>query len=129
MSPDEQVEETSEWMRRIGYRRVLRRGPLVVVSGCGPIGADGEVVAGDAYVKARQCLKVIEAALATVGATPADVVRTHVYLHDTADWELAGRAHGELFGEIRPVTTMVGAQLLDPAFAVEIEATAWLGDD
>ena len=126
---DEQVEETSEWMRRIGYRRVLRRGPLAVVSGCGPIGPDGEVVAGDAYAKARQCLKVVEAALATVGASAADVVQTRIYLHDVADWEAAGRAHGELFGDVRPVTTMVGAQLLDPAFQVEIEATAWVGDD
>lgn len=122
-------EETNEWMQRIGYRRVLKRGPLVVVSGCGPVGSDGVVIEGDAYAKACQCLRVIEGALAQVGATMANVVRTHVYLQDTADWELAGRAHGEVFGQIRPVTTMVGSQLLDPAFAVEIEATAWIGDD
>jgi enamine deaminase RidA (YjgF/YER057c/UK114 family) len=128
MSEDRMEEETSEWMQRIGYRRVLRRGPLVVVSGCGPIGEDGDIVEGDAYAKASQCLRVIEGALARVGATPADVIRTRIYLHDPADWELAGRAHGELFGETRPVTTMVGAKLLDPGFLVEIEADAWVGD-
>lgn len=125
---EEEIEDTSEWMQKIGYRRVLRRGPIVVVSGCGPIGEDGAIVDGDAYAKASQCLKVIAGALATVGATPADVVRTRIYLQDPADWELAGRAHGEMFGETRPVTTMVGATLLDPAFQVEIEADAWLGD-
>lgn len=122
-------EETSEWMRRIGYRRVVKRGTLVVVSGSGPIGDDGEIVEGDAYAKARQCLKVIEGALARVDASLADVVRTRIYLQDTADWEAAGRAHGEVFGDVRPVTTMVGAQLLDPDFRVEIEVDAWLGDD
>ena len=124
----QQEEEMTEWMRRIGYRRVVRRGPLVTVSGCGPIGDDGKIVEGGTYVKARRCLAVVERALETVGASIADVVSTRIYLHDTDAWELAGRAHGEAFADIRPATTMFGASLLDPAFEVEIEAVAWVGE-
>ncbi len=122
------MSEKVDWMERIGYRRVVRRGPLVVVAGCGPVGPDGLVVSGTAYDKARRCLEVVRLALEDVGASLDDVVRTRVYLHDTADWEAAGEAHGDVFREIRPVTTMVGATLLDPAFRVEVDATAWVGD-
>ncbi len=122
------MSEKVDWMERIGYRRVVRRGPLVVVAGCGPVGEDGLVVSGTTYDKARRCFEVVRLALEDVGASLEDVVRTRVHLHDPAEWEDAGRAHGDVFREIRPVTTMVGATLLDPAFRVEIDVTAWVGD-
>lgn len=82
----------------------------------------------DAYGQARRCLEIIETALAEAGASLEHVVRTRVYLTRTADLEQVGRAHGEVFGEIRPVATfVVVAALVDPAWRIEIEAEAIVG--
>lgn len=111
---------------RVGYSRTVRAGDLVLISGCTSVTADGAIVGGDnAYAQAVESLAAIERALALAGATLADVVQTRMYVTDISRWEDIGRAHGEVFGEIRPVTTMVQVSaLIDPRLLVEIEATA-----
>ena len=88
---------------------------------------DGEEPPNDAYGQARRCLEIIVAALAEAGAEPEHVVRTRTFLRDAADWEEVGRAHGEVFADIRPASTMlVVTGFLDPRWVVEIEADALL---
>ena len=102
----------------------MRVGDRVVVSGTGPIWPDG-TVDPDPEAQAARCLTIILDALAATGATAADVVRTRVYLVRAADWEAVGRAHGAVFGDVRPAATMVVvAALLDEHWHVEIEAEA-----
>jgi enamine deaminase RidA (YjgF/YER057c/UK114 family) len=86
---------------------------------------DGAPPPPDAYSQARRCLEIILDALAELGAGPEDVVRTRVYITSAEHWEEVGRAHGEVFGKIRPASAMlVITGLLDPRFLVEIEADA-----
>lgn len=108
----------------VGYSRAVVAGGLVHVSGTAPIPADGAEPPAGAYEQARLCLELIGNALREAGSTLADVVRTRVYITDPAIWEGVGRAHGEVFGEIRPASTMVVIGLLDPRWLVEIEADA-----
>jgi enamine deaminase RidA (YjgF/YER057c/UK114 family) len=101
-------------------------GRRILVSGTAPVWPDGSCDP-DPENQARRCLAIILVALAELGARPTDVVRTRTYLVDRADWEAIGRVHGEVFGEIRPASTMiVVAGLLDPRWRVEIEAEAIL---
>ena len=104
----------------------MRVGNSIWVAGTTATGADGQVVGpGDAYAQARQALANIAAALAQAGAGVEHVVRTRIYVTDIAQWEAIGRAHGEVFGAIRPACAMVEvARLIDPAMLVEIEADA-----
>ncbi len=105
----------------IGFSRAVRVGDVVHVSGTGPVGADE----ADAATQTRHTLGIIRAALEKAGARMEDVVRTRMYLTQVDDWEAVGRAHGEVFGAIRPAATMVVvAGLLHPAWRVEIEADA-----
>jgi len=107
----------------VGYSRAVRAGRHVHVAGTAPIGCES----ADPYAQAKRCLEIVVAALAEVGAAPEDVVRTRVYLVDAADWEGVGRAHGEVFGDVKPASAfVVVAALLDPAWRVEIEAEALL---
>lgn len=111
----------------VGFSRAIVAGRHVHVAGTAPVPARGGEVAPDAYSQARRCLEIIESALAEAGATVHDVVRTRIFLVEAGDWQEVGRAHGEIFGEVRPASTMVVvAGLLDPAWKVEIEADALL---
>jgi len=116
---------------RVGYSRVIRAGDLVVVAGTTALTPDGVIAGiGDPYLQAQQTIENIEAALARVDGSLADVIRTRVYLIDTGHFDGFARAHGEAFGDIRPVnTTVIVAELADPRMLVEIEVDAWVPRD
>ena len=110
----------------VGFSRAVVAGDRVHVAGTAPIPADGSPPPADAYEQARLCLAIIREALERAGTSLEHVVRTRVYLTDAAHWQEVGRAHGEAFADIRPANTTVVAQLLDPAWKVEIEVEAVL---
>jgi enamine deaminase RidA (YjgF/YER057c/UK114 family) len=111
----------------VGYSRAVAVGPHVYVAGSAPIMPDGADPPADPYGQARRCLEIIGAALEEAGARFEHVVRTRVYLTRREDFDDVGRAHGEVFGSIRPAnTTIIAAGLVDPRWLVEIEAEAFV---
>jgi enamine deaminase RidA (YjgF/YER057c/UK114 family) len=121
------VSSGSPYEPVIGFSRAVRVGDRVLVAGTAPVWPDGSCDP-DPGVQTRRCLEIILAALREAGAGPQHVVRTRMYMANGTDWEAIGRAHGEVFGDVRPAATMVVvAGLLDPRWKVEMEAEAVIG--
>jgi enamine deaminase RidA (YjgF/YER057c/UK114 family) len=120
------VSSDTPWEPVAGYSRAVAAGDHVFVSGCTSV-VGGEVVhPGDPYAQTVQTIRNVEAALAELGCTLADVVRTRMFVTDISRWAEIGRAHGAAFGEVRPATSMVQVvALIDPAMLVEVEAVAY----
>ena len=122
----QQVSSGAEWEQTVGYSRAVRVGNIIHVAGTTAVGLDGRLVApGDPYAQAQRIFEIIGAALVELGAGWEHVTRTRIYLVNPEDWQAVGRAHGEIFREIRPASTMLAVRaLLVPEMLVEIEVDA-----
>lgn len=126
MAERQRVRSGSPYEQPIGFSRAVRVGERVLVSGTGPVWPDGSCDP-DPYAQASRCFEIALTALAEAGAGAEHVVRTRMYVTDRDVWQAVGRAHGEVFGEVRPAATMVVvAGLVDPRWLVEVELEAVL---
>ena len=116
----------AKWESIVGYSRAIRTGNVIEVSGTCAVDENGEPFApGNAYSQTKKVLEIILSSLEKLGGKPEDIVRTRIYVTNIEDWQEVGKAHGEFFQSIRPVTTMVEvSRLISPEYVVEIEATA-----
>ena len=128
LSPRRQLVASNRPWDPVAYSRAVRVGNLVEVAGTTAVGPDGEVLfPDDMYGQTRECIRVILAALEELGAAADDVIRTRMFLTDIERWDEAGKAHREVFSDIRPASSMVECtRLLDPGYLIEVEATAIL---
>lgn len=124
------ISSGSKWEPTVGYSRAVRVGNQVFVSGTAPVAEGGGTHApGDAYAQTKRCLEIILKALGEAGAAAKDVVRTRMFVTDISRSDEYGRAHGEVFADIRPATAMIGvATLIEPDMLIEIEADAVIDD-
>jgi enamine deaminase RidA (YjgF/YER057c/UK114 family) len=120
------ISSGSSWESRYGYSRAVVDGDRVFVSGTAPVMPDDADPPDDPYEQSRRCLEILQRALDEAGASAADVVRTRVFVTDRVHMDQVMRAHGEVFGEVRPACTGIVAQLIDPRWLVEIEVEAIL---
>jgi enamine deaminase RidA (YjgF/YER057c/UK114 family) len=120
------ISSAMPWEETVGYSRAVVAGSHVYVSGTAPVMADGSDPPPGVYEQARRCLEIIGEALREAGAGYEHVVRTRIFVTRAEYIEEVGRAHGEVFGDVRPATTGVVVELLDPRWLVEIEAEAVL---
>jgi len=120
------VSSGTVWEPVVGYSRAVAAGDLVFVSGCTSVAGAEFVHEGDAYAQTAQAISNVRDALAELGLTLSDVVRTRMFVTDITRWEEYGRAHGAVFGDIMPATSMIGVSaLIDPRMLVEVEAIAY----
>ena len=128
MSIREKYNTGAKWEPIVGYSRAIRIDNTIEVSGTCAVDEEGTVVGKDnAYLQTKKILEIIVNAIETLGGSKEDIVRTRIYATNIDDWNEIGRAHGELFQTIRPVTTMVEvSRLIAPEYLVEIEATAMI---
>ncbi|HKZ28392.1 MAG TPA: RidA family protein [Acidimicrobiia bacterium] len=128
MSERRRFQSGSPYEPEYGFSRAIRVGDRVLIAGTAPIPHPGEEVADTAYRQMLRCGQIIVSALEEAGSTPADVIRTRMYLTDAADADEVGRAHREVFGAAAPAATMVVvAALIDPTWKVEVEVEAAVG--
>ena len=129
-APPKSTSGTSPYETAFGFSRAVRVGNRILVSGTAPVEADGSSTPGDAAAQARRCFAITLKAIEELGGNASAIVRTRMYITDSADAEAVGAVHGELFGQIRPAATMVVvAALLRPEWRIEIEAEALVGDE
>jgi len=131
MQSRKKISTGATWEDKVGYSRAIRTGNLIEVSGTIAVDEHDRVVGKDnAYIQTRYIIEKAEKAIKELGGSLSDIVRTRMFTTDISQWERIGKAHGEYFARIRPVTTMVEVKsLIRPEFLVEIEFTAIINND